>query len=60
MGNLVSALILFGTVLAVLVFGIAAAYGTIFSILSVLAPDISQPAPVRAVLATSQSLVSGD
>ncbi|HEY1801139.1 MAG TPA: hypothetical protein VGG46_09415 [Terriglobales bacterium] len=55
-----SALILFGTVLAVLVFGIAAAYGTIFSILSVLAPDISQPAPVRAVLATSQSLVSGD
>ena len=55
-----SALILFGTVLAVLAFGIAAAYGTIFSVLSVLAPNISRPAPVRTVLTTSQSLASGD
>ena len=60
MGNLVSALILFGTVLAVLAFGITAAYATIFSVLSVLAPNNSQPATVRTVLATSQSMVSGD
>jgi hypothetical protein len=59
-GKLVSAFILLFTVLAVLTLGIATAYGTIFTILSALAPRPSQPTPIRPVLAASQSMVSGD
>lgn len=59
MGNLVSALVLLFTVVSVLTIGIAAAYGTIFSILTILAPRPIQ-AIATPVLATSQSLVSGD
>jgi hypothetical protein len=56
----VSAFILLFTVVAVLVFGIATAYGTIFTILSALAPRTAQPVQVRTVLATTQSVMSGD
>ena len=59
MGNLVSALVLLFTVVSVLTIGIAAAYGTIFSILSILAPHETK-AMAAPVLAASQSLVSGD
>lgn len=59
MGNFVSALILLFTVVSVLTIGIAAAYGSIVSILSLLAPRETK-AMAAPVLAASQSLVSGD
>lgn len=59
MGNLVSALVLLFTVISVLTIGIAAAYGAIFSILTILAPRQTRVI-ATPVLATSQSLVSGD
>lgn len=60
MENLVSGLILLSTVVVVLTLGIAAAYGTIFSILSILAPGCSESVQAAPVLAASQSLVGGD